>query len=132
MEQGTFDELLVQEKEVKTQWIANERQGLCREVASAIDSKELAAICGCSYQYIRAMLNGNGERKPWNHEFDGALMILRPDLYAEKVLAFDAEMTGRDDPQKKRALTPQEELDQLRQVLRDMHMDEHSKIKPFL
>ena len=119
MEQGLLNDLLTQERAVKVKWIADERQRLCREVADSLDSKDLAAVCGISYQYVRAMLNRNGEKKDWNNIYDGALMILAPDLYAEKVLSFDAEMAGREEPPKKHPLTPEERLAALEKRIRD-------------
>jgi hypothetical protein len=130
--QGQFEDLAIQERETRAKWIAGEHQRRCREVAAAIDSTTLAAVCGVSYQYIRAMLNSNGDQRPWQHEHDGALMILAPDLYAELVLNWLAQLVDREPPPKRKDLTPEERLAALESAIKQHGLQDLPAIKRWL
>lgn len=124
MEQGTLEDIAIQEKHVRAMTYGHEWENLLKTVARSIDRKTLAAVLGTSYTNLSDHLNGNrpvngdaANAKPaphWPSNWTGALFLLAPDVFMEEAGKFAVDICGYDHPEKKRTLTPEEELKALR------------------
>jgi predicted translin family RNA/ssDNA-binding protein len=129
MEQGELKDVLIAQEQARVKALADELDRLCKEVAYSVDRTELANANDVTHQAMSKMLNSNGGQSEWGLKYVPSLALKAPDKFAETVLFFLENLCGRDHPDKKRDLTPEEELKQLKQTLREMQMDQHPKIK---
>jgi hypothetical protein len=119
MNQGTFEELAVQEQAGKAKAFGAELERRLKGVAAGIDRKHLAAVCDVSYSYMSEVLNSNNEdhQKRWQICFTGALMVLAPDLLAQEALDFVLEVIGRKPSEEKPRMSAEEELRLLKEKI---------------
>lgn len=118
--QGTFEEIEIAEKVAKAKALGCERERRLKGVALSIDRKTLATILDVSYSYLSDVLNTNNEagQKPIPHKWHGAIMLLAPEKYMQEVATFDEDVCGYDHPDKKRDLTPEEELKAIKEKIK--------------
>jgi|GEM_PF-6093124 len=103
-------DIFVQQQVVENKALAEQFDRHCKEVAESIDSKDLAAANDVTYAYIRKMLNTNSAQSPMQMDIIPSLARMNPDKFAETVLRFLCDLCGREVPEKKRSMTPEEEL----------------------
>jgi hypothetical protein len=117
---------------VKVEAHAAELDRLYKEVAGSLDSTRLANITGKSYQYVRMILNTNGEQRPFPPDMVPALMTEAPDLFSHKIINWFCDHCSLLHPEPKRDITPKERLEQLNKILMEMRLNEHPALKRLL
>ena len=122
MEQGSFDEIMIEQARVKNEILAKEFDRLLRQCAGLIDSQRLAAVNGISYQYVRAFLNTNGEPKPVPKDVIPSLMTDSPDAFMEIVGAWIVEICGYKLPAKKSPMTAEEKVEALERRIKECRL----------
>lgn len=127
--QGSIYEIAIEQERVKNEVLAKDFERLLKEVALAVDSNRLANVNGKSYQYVRMILNTNGDQRPFPLEFVPSLISCAPELFAEKILNWLCDLCEREHPEKRRTLTPEEELKLLKIKLKDMKLDMHPDLR---
>lgn len=123
--QGTFDDIMVEERALRYKRLSFDYEQKCKEVAGTIKRDRLAALCNVTYSYMSDVLNSNDpeHQKQWQHKWDIVLAQERPDEYRTIVLSFLAELSNSEKPEKKRKMTPEEQLLLLKRVIYDKGLD---------
>jgi len=113
------EDLFIAQKQAMVKELASELDRKCKEVAYSIKSAELAIVNDVSYQYIREILNTNGDQKPFQLKLVPSLIILNPEKFVETVLYYLCDLCGYEHPEKKRKLTPEEENKIIKQKFKE-------------
>jgi hypothetical protein len=127
-----ISEIEIEQTRVKVEAHAAELDRLYKEVAGSLDSTRLANITGKSYQYVRMILNTNGEQRPFPPDMVPALMTEAPDLFSHKIINWFCDHCSLLHPEPKRDITPKERLEQLNKILMEMRLNEHPALKRLL
>lgn len=114
-----FRDLEIQEQMIRCCTLAADLDRRLKDVAYSIDRKDLAMVNDISYSYLSEMLNTNGDQKPFKTPMIPSLLLLAPDLFAQEVLGPLCDLAGYEMPEKKRLLTPEEELKKLKRRIRE-------------
>lgn len=119
--QMTFDDVEVSRKQAEAKSLASELDRRLKAVALSIDRHKLAAINDKSYSYISEILNTNNEegQKPFQTKFIPSLIIENPDKFKSEVIDYLCELAGYASPEKKREMTPEEELALLKKKIKE-------------
>jgi hypothetical protein len=125
MEQGTFEDIELQEKITRARVTGCERERRLKGVALTIDRKTLSAYLDVSYSYVSEVLNTNNEagQKPMPTKWHGAIMLLAPERYMSEVAAFDEDVCGYEHPPKKRQLTVKELFEKVVERIDQCHIE---------
>ena len=120
MEQGTFEDIAIQELTARAKALGHEWEKRLKAVALSVNRTRLATICDVSYSYLSDIINTNNEagQKPWPTKLTGALMVLAQDRLMEEAVDFVCDVCGRQPTERKRALTPEEELKRMWEIVR--------------
>jgi len=111
--QMAFRDMEIKEKATRTKALAAELDRRFKGVAHSLDRQDLASILDVSYSYLSEILNTNGEQKPFKCHHIPALILENPDLFINEVIGFLCEIAGYYPPLKRKALTPEEELEKI-------------------
>ena len=119
--QMSFKDIEIQEKQAKVKAMAAELDKRLKAVAYSIERHLFATLNDKSYSYINEILNTNNEesQKPFQVKFIPSLIIEQPNKFKEEVIDFLCEMAGYESPEKKRDLTPEEELTLLKNKIKE-------------
>jgi hypothetical protein len=126
------EDIFIQSAIAKNKAIAAELDKRCKEVAGSVDSQKLATLNDVTYQYIREMLNTNGEQRPWQLKMLPSLIQAAPEKFVDVILFWFCDLCGYNPPEKKKELTTEEELKLLKSKIKEMQLDEHPKFKNFM
>ena len=120
MEQMTIRDIEIQEKQGRIKALAAELDRRLKAVAFSIDRHEFATLNDKSYSYIAEILNTNNEdgQKPFQVKFIPCLITENPEKFKEEVIDFLCELAGYISPEKKRNLTPADELNLIKQKIK--------------
>ncbi|MDF1536085.1 MAG: hypothetical protein P1S46_06215 [bacterium] len=118
-----FRDLEIQERATRNKVLAAELDRRFKGVAHSIDRQDLASILDVSYSYLSEILNTNGEQKRFKTHHIPALVLENPDLFMSEVVGFLCEAAGYNPPEKKRTLTPEEELARLMKKIRERGLE---------
>jgi hypothetical protein len=122
MEQGTFEEIMIEQARIKNEILTREYEELLKDVARVINYERLASLNGCSYQYVRAVLNTNGDGKPFPMQWIPSLMAEKPVLFMEKIGAWQANHCGYKI-EKANPLTPEQKLWYYEQIIKQKGLE---------
>jgi hypothetical protein len=132
MAQGDLEGVIIAQEQARIKALSDEFDRRCKQAASGIKQVRLATLNGVTFQQISKMLNTNGHQDELRKGYIPSIAIENPDKFAEEVLFFLCDLCGREHPPKKHKLTAGERLKQLEEVLREMQMDKHPKVKDLL
>ena len=104
----------IQQKQVECREMLAELEKQKKAAARVPDRARLAEITDKSYSYISEQVNGNGEGKKVQDETLIAAALETPDAFMETVGAFLCALCGYTMPEKKSAMTSEEELKHLK------------------
>lgn len=117
--QLTFKDVEIGEKQARVRALAAELDRRLKTVALSLDRQNFAAINDKSYSYISEILNTNCEdSKPFQVKFIPAEIIEAPDVFKREVIDFLCELCGYSSPEKKKDLTPEQELAEIKQRIK--------------
>jgi hypothetical protein len=110
--QGEFDDILIEQRQLRTKLLAGELDKRLKGVALGIDRHRLALINDKSYSYISEILNTNSEetQKPFQVKLIPSLIIEAPDRLMTEVVGWICDLAGYAAPEKKRVMSTEEEL----------------------
>ena len=123
--QGDLEEVVIQQKQVRIRVLAGELERRLKTVAHSIPRETFALVNDKSYSYVSEILNTNSEetQKPYQVKLIPSLITENPERFAEEVINWLCDLCGREHPQKKRELTPVEELALLKQKIKDHKLE---------
>lgn len=123
--QLTFKDVEISEKQARVKALAAELDRRLKAVALSLDRQNFAAINDRSYSYISEILNTNCEdsAKPFQVKFIPAEIIEAPEAFKRDVLDFLCDLCGYEHPEKKRDMTPEEELRQLKDQIKQHKLE---------
>lgn len=125
MEQMDFRDIELQEKQARAQAMAAELDRRLKAVALTMDRQTFATLNDKSYSYISEILNTNSEagQKPFQIKFMPSLFIEKPEVFKEIVIDWLCDLIDHNHPEKKKRLTPEEELALYKKLIRDKGLD---------
>ena len=119
--QMTFKDIEIQQKQAKIRELAAELDRRLKAVAVGIERKHLATLNDKAYSYISEILNSNNEaqQKPFQLSLVPSLILENPEAFKTEIIDFFCELCGHESPEKKRILTPVDELAALRRKIKE-------------
>jgi len=121
LDQLTFKDVEIGEKQARIKILSAELERRLKAVALSIDRQIFSAVNDKSYSYMSEILNTNNEdaAKPYQVKFIPSLTIENPKRFKEEVIDFLCELCGYSSPEKKKDLTPEEELTLIKKKIQD-------------
>ena len=126
--QITIEHIEIEEKQAKVKVLCSELEKRFKAVALGIDRNKFAAINNKSYSYVSEILNTNTpedlgddekRRKQFPQSFVAASIIENPEKFMEEVVNFLCDFLGYDYPKKKSPFTAEEELEYIKEIIRE-------------
>ena len=119
-DQIAFDDIILSEKLARSQALAQELDRRCKSVAYSIGRAKTATILDITISYANELLNSNNEtgQKHWQQKFNPALALESPDIFKREVIDFLCDICGYEHPEKKRTMTPEEELKAVKKIIK--------------
>ena len=121
MDQLTFKDVEIGEKQARAKILAIEIERKLKSVALTLDRQTFSAINDKSYSYMSEILNTNNEdgSKPFQVKFIPSIIIESPDTFMKEVGFFICDLCGYEKPDKKKNMTPEEELAAIKRKIHD-------------
>jgi len=123
--QGEFEEVIIQQKQVRIKVLACELEKRLKAVALSIPREAFALVNDKSYSYVSEILNTNSEegQKPYQVKLIPSLTTENPDKFTEEVINWLCDLCGREHPEKRKEMTPEEELRLLKRKIREHKLE---------
>ena len=127
--QLTIEHIEIEEKQAKIKVLTAELEKRFKAVALGIERNKFAAINNKSYSYVSEILNTNTpeelsddpdkRRKQFPQSFVAASIIENPEKFMEEIINFLCDLLSYEYPKKKSALTAKEELEYIKEIIKD-------------
>jgi len=118
----TIKDIEIAELQARVKAHSEEFEHICRIAARSVNRHDLSAAVDKAYSYVSDILNIN-DGKNFPLYLLTAICLMNPEIAREMILGFLAKITNSETPQKKKLLTPEEELSIIKRKIREHGLD---------